>query len=344
MAMLPAETGSGGGNSGEAGGGSGGDGRKPRQHLVPKSYEDILRFAIENTTEEEQIHEPMSEERKKWLQQALSGMFTDEIKIMKKKLEELESIIGSESDEDQEKKEILLEHITDLCDTIDNARDFLKIGGLKVLLHCIGNPSSEIRWRALELAATILQNNPYVQDKFLEEKLMKIFIKIAEEDESNQVRVKAIYALSCHVREHDASSAEFAASDGFSCLMKAMQSGHEKLQIKAAFLLKALLVSQPRLKDAAQQVGTVSQLVGLLNTEHTSAHEHLVGALLCLVTDHPPSIDDCRQPELKLQEFLQTRMAVIKDKEEFLEEHQYCEELLSTVFGSSNQNQAPVDR
>lgn len=60
MAMLPAETGgSGGGNSGDSGGGSG---RQPRQHLAPKSYEDILKFAIENTTEQEQMHEPMSEE------------------------------------------------------------------------------------------------------------------------------------------------------------------------------------------------------------------------------------------------------------------------------------------
>lgn len=70
-----------------------------------------------------------SHQRKVWLREALSGMFTDEIKIMKTKLEELESIIDSESDEDQEKKEGLLEYITDLCDTIDNAQGKNKLKG-----------------------------------------------------------------------------------------------------------------------------------------------------------------------------------------------------------------------
>lgn len=61
-------------------------------------------------------------QRKKWLNQALAGMFTDEVKILKGKLEELSDIFKSNREEDEERKENLLEYIVDLCDRIDNAK------------------------------------------------------------------------------------------------------------------------------------------------------------------------------------------------------------------------------
>ena len=48
------------------------------------------------------------------------------------------------------------------------------------------------------------------------------------------------------VRENDAAQDAFIREDGFSSLMRAMQSDIEKLQIKAAFLLSALLWEQPK--------------------------------------------------------------------------------------------------
>lgn len=49
-------------------------------------------------------------------------MFTDEVKILKGKLEELSDILKSNREEDEERKENLLEYIVDLCDRIDNAK------------------------------------------------------------------------------------------------------------------------------------------------------------------------------------------------------------------------------
>lgn len=58
MAMLPVE---GGSNSSDQSV-PGGNETQARERLLPRNYEDILKFAVENTNPEEASHEPMSEE------------------------------------------------------------------------------------------------------------------------------------------------------------------------------------------------------------------------------------------------------------------------------------------
>lgn len=50
------------------------------------------------------------------------------------------------------------------------------------------------------------------------------------------------------VREQDAGIQAFLSHDGFSVLMRGMQSEHEKLRTKSAFLLLNLLTSHPEHK------------------------------------------------------------------------------------------------
>jgi len=64
-----------------------------------------------------------------------------------------------------------------------------------------------------------------------------------------QVVVAAAAAVyNCTVgttRESSEAQSEFVAHDGFSALLRAMQSDIEKLQIKSAFLMSALCRQQP---------------------------------------------------------------------------------------------------
>lgn len=50
------------------------------------------------------------------------------------------------------------------------------------------------------------------------------------------------------VREQEAGLRAFLSHDGFSVLMRGMQSEHEKLRTKSAFLLLNLLTSHPEYK------------------------------------------------------------------------------------------------
>jgi hypothetical protein len=51
-------------------------------------------------------------------------------------------------------------------------------------------------------------------------------------------------------------------------------------------------------------MGFVEQLVGLVGQGCQPALEHILSALLALVTDHAPSLNECRQPRLQLRSTL----------------------------------------
>ena len=54
----------------------------------------------------------------------------------------------------------------------------------------------ELRWRAAELVATLVQNNPYCQDAALKCGLMQVLLQRLDKDEVDMVRVKALLAIS----------------------------------------------------------------------------------------------------------------------------------------------------
>jgi hypothetical protein len=51
-------------------------------------------------------------------------------------------------------------------------------------------------------------------------------------------------------------------------------------------------------------MGFVEQLVGLVGEDSQAALEHLLSTLQALVTDHAPSVNECRQPHLQLRSTL----------------------------------------
>ena len=83
-------------------------------------------------------------------------------------------------------------------------------------------------------------------------------------------------------------------------------------------------------------MGWVHQLVGLINEERTSSHEHLLSALLALVRDHIPSLEDCRDPKLQLQQMLLAYIENVKGKEE-------CQVYYSNVKLELSLNRKNVD-
>jgi len=76
--------------------------------------------------------------------------------------------------------------------------DFHRIGGFHILPLLLSSGHAELRWRAADLIATLTQNNPYCQNAVLEAKLLPMLVKLLDDaSEDEQVRVKALYAVSC---------------------------------------------------------------------------------------------------------------------------------------------------
>nr|CAG4641237.1 EOG090X0EEI [Eulimnadia texana] len=258
----------------------------------------------------------MDENRRKWLEEALKGLSVNVIEELCKAMERLAPENVRNPDSNSEEMEEALEVIIDFVDSIDTANDFHKIGGLAVLKPCLLSPHDEVRWRCGELIATLTQNNPYCQDFVLNEGVLPILLQLTENDTCENARIKALYAVSCLIRDHDKSLEAFINADGFSCLLRVLQTDIEKLRIKAAFLLASLCNKDPSVKDLLCKMGFVEQLAALLQKERDSTHEHLLSALLALVQGHERSKVEARRPEFMLKQLLEDRVETLKGHEE----------------------------
>ncbi|XP_059810197.1 hsp70-binding protein 1 isoform X1 [Hypanus sabinus] len=334
-----------------------GGSERNRQH--PSNLQGLLRLAVEAGSVGDTAPElqPMPEERRQWLQDALSDVFNghlDEIKQLKDCLEILKEMPEDDGGDD-ERRWNALDTLADLCENLDNAGDFCKLAGMQLVvssfLEC---PDPELRWRTAHLIGTCSQNNPFVQEHVLNLGTMPKLLDLLNSDNNDMVRIKALFAISCLVREQEAGLREFVDHDGFSVLMRAMQSNVEKLKVKAAFLLQNLLINSPEHKggvpctDAVPHqlnianvlcsMGMVQQLVSLVQTEHDPFHEHVLGALCSLVTNFPGGVRQCQEPELGLENLLVERSRMLKDQEEFQEELEFCEQLLRVCFNQPEEN------
>ncbi|XP_006012969.1 hsp70-binding protein 1 [Latimeria chalumnae] len=319
-----------------------------RQH--PQNLQGLLRLAVEVGVESQETShpEPMSEERRNWLQEAMADAFQghlDEIQQIKQSLEVLRQEERVEDDEEnEERKAYVLDLLADLCENLDNASDFCKLEGMQLVVErYLQHPVPELRWRTAHLIGTCSQNNPFVQEHVLHQGTTVKLLELLDKDSSDPVRIKALFAISCLIREQEAGLREFLNQDGFSVLMRAMQSDVDKLKVKAAFLLQNLLISHPEHRDVLCSMGMVQQLVSLLQSEHSAFHEYVLGALCSFVTDFPRGMKECRELQLGLEEVLRERIVLLKGQESFQEELEFCEQLLKSCF-SGQQEDNGMDR
>ncbi|XP_026887681.2 hsp70-binding protein 1 [Electrophorus electricus] len=320
----------------------------------PHNLQGVLQMAVEagSASDDPTPPEPMSQERMAFLQGALAEVCNsrmDEVEQMKKCVavllrDEGYSERGSEDDEEDE-QEAALELLSDLCENLDNARDLMKLHGLDVCVsRCLCHPDAGIRWRAAQLVASCAQNMPEVQIYLLNQGALNTLLQLTDHDPHLPVRVKALYAVSCLVREQDEGLRGFLCNDGFSVLMRGMQSDCEKLRTKSAFLLLNLLTSHPEHKDVVLSMGMVQQLVAVLRSPHSSVHEHVLGVLCCLVEGCDRAVRDCVEPSLGLEQLLSHKAQELQGQEENLEELDFCERLRAVCLRARVQEENAMDR
>ncbi|KAG7270694.1 hypothetical protein CRUP_005361, partial [Coryphaenoides rupestris] len=245
--------------------------------------------------------------RKEWLSSALAEVSKgqlNEVEQMKRCLavlhEDGTSAAEREGEEEQDQDQGKRESALELC-----------------VSQCLAHAQSGVRWRAAQLLAACAQNMPEVQLYLLAIGALPKLLRLADGDPGPPVvRVKALYAVSCLVREQEAGLQAFASQDGFSVLMRGMQSEDERLRTKAAFLLLNLLSAHPKHKATVLSMGMAEQLVAVLRSPHSSFHEHVLGALCCLVEDCPQGLKDCRCSSLGLEELLKHRARDLQGREE----------------------------
>ena len=91
-----------------------------------------------------------------------------------------------------------------------------------------------------------------------------------------------------------------------------------------AFIRTVTILDEPNgcvlalvVTDTLCDMGMIEQLINLLRCEQAAYHEHLVRALVNLVTDHCRSLEECRRSELTLYNLLKQLFSDLQGKPEF---------------------------
>lgn len=321
----------------------------PIQPRQPTNLQGLLRFAMEATnsqataTDSSNQFQPIDQERQQFLKETLSSLSVNVIEELQKAIKVLSNVVDLRPDDDTSEHETALERIADFVDNIDIANDFYKIGGFSIFGPCLNSPHSSIRWRAADVIAELAQNNPFCQERFLETGLFPILLNMIDADPADVVRIKALYAVSCIVREHPISLKYMDSNDGYSVLLRAMQSSIKKLQIKSAFLLSSLCNKENTndLKLTLVNMGLIEQATGLLAIGDPSPEirDQLLNILDGLTDDDIlPALEECRRPELCLQSTLESYIKDLK-REENPDQIDVCYRLLKKLFSDQNTNQ-----
>ncbi|KAI8476191.1 MAG: armadillo-type protein [Monoraphidium minutum] len=115
-------------------------------------------------------------------------------------------------------KEALLDELVEIVESVDQARDLHKAGGLDTLLALMRCPHASLRWRAAEVAATCMANNPPVQRWFMDGGAAAPLMALLR-DASPVVRTKALLALSALVRHYGPGLEAFRLGGGLGRLL-----------------------------------------------------------------------------------------------------------------------------
>jgi hypothetical protein len=172
-----------------------------------KRLNELLRWSIENTkdSENDPSVEPQAEARPvsnltPELMAALMGGPSD-ADLMKGSIE----IIG-DPEVTLENKLIAFDNFEQLIENLDNANNIANLGLWTPLLEHLRNEEGELRKMAAWCIGTAVQNNERTQERLLAVGGVAPLVELAlKEEESEEVRRKAIYALSSAVRNYQPS-------------------------------------------------------------------------------------------------------------------------------------------
>ena len=146
----------------------------------------------------------------------------------------------------QEKINVLNE-IEYLVHQYDVARDFIKLGGLQMILPDLNSTNDQLKAQIAFTLGSAMQGNPQVQIAVLENGVLQTFLRILMLDPSEKVQLRMIYAISCLVRQFPLAQKILIQGGGLTVLasmFKNVNNHYIKLNVKIITLLNDLLLEQ----------------------------------------------------------------------------------------------------
>jgi len=279
----------------------------------------------------------MSEQDREFLANAMASYMRegDPVRQLKEQLDVLMNLEYRQPNEEQIHSGVAaLEIIIDLCCSLDLATDFHKLGGFRILVPLLASGAHQFRTHGAQLIGELAQNHAYCQKQLHSANILNLLLQLMDADPELTVRTKALFAVSCLIRNNEDLEKEFMSLDGLKYLLRAAVSDNERLHTKAAFLLSAIL-RKPEHKEKAIDIGMIDQLVSMLSRQTESRSLELTtSALLALVDGCPRAIEICKS-DLGLKRMLEDRLKLVSSDPAAEEECEDIKHLLKICWPSN---------
>ena len=283
----------------------------------------------------------MSEERRQFLEAAIQHITVDHVQVLKKQIEKLNELIVKlnspktplSEDETEEYCRLLEEDLVENVSNIDFANDFYKLGGFSALTELIDCELTTFKAATMSLIAELVQNNEFCQRVSFELNYLNKFVNIIEKNQNELIVLKTVYALSCLLRGNDQILNEFLRrDDNLRALLNVMVkfSSNDKIVFKISFLLNSICGLKPELYETLGRLGFVFVAVQLMQSDVQKTHEYVLAILVGMCENGDQAKRDCRT-ETDLKRIVENKMKCFKNKDEYIEEVDYCKRLLEHI-------------
>lgn len=144
-------------------------------------------------------------------------------------------------------KAAALREVAELCENLDLALDFCKIGGLPPVLAALGSRHEPLPELAAGVLANMAQNNPPVQDRLLEAGALAAMLGVAAAEGAGSgpgALNKALLAVSALVDHHEEAMRRFVGEGGVAMLARLAAAGRPPRVRRKALVVARKVASQ----------------------------------------------------------------------------------------------------
>uniref|UniRef100_A0A8C3H0A4 Nucleotide exchange factor SIL1 n=1 Tax=Corvus moneduloides TaxID=1196302 RepID=A0A8C3H0A4_CORMO len=130
---------------------------------------------------------------------------------------------------------------------VDNAKDFLSMGGLRLVIEGLNSSEAALKEHAAFVLGAALSSNPKVQIEAIEGGALQKLLVILATEQPLAVRKKALFALSSMLRHFPYAQQQFLKLGGLQVLRSLFrQKGMETLHVRVVTLLYDLIMEKVR--------------------------------------------------------------------------------------------------
>ncbi|XP_042645954.1 nucleotide exchange factor SIL1 isoform X2 [Tyto alba] len=134
---------------------------------------------------------------------------------------------------------------------VDNAKDFLSMGGLQLVIGGLNSTEAALKEHAAFVLGAALSSNPKVQIEAIEGGALQKLLVILATEQPLAVKKKALFALSSMLRHFPYAQQQFLKLGGLQVLRSLFrQKGMATLHIRVVTLLYDLIVEKMLLEDS----------------------------------------------------------------------------------------------